>query len=607
MLELRGFRRPLRIAARITIGAVVVGITAFGIRAGTHPPPQASSSPPAVTTVPSSVEASDGARYRITNHLTRDAIADGGPEGRQWLLVWTADQDSNLPEPSSADPDFLAVVDVTEGSGSYGKVVNTVTIDSVTGNGPHNLQPLWHKGEKLYAGGILSDFTYIFDIERLPVVHLSGVVPATALRCGSVPANYSVLADGTAYATHLGSAATPGACEYTNGEVREGSGHRGSPGELVRISPSGEILSESPTSLAGGEQGTEIPSSPVFPGAATTWSCVNIPALARPTCANPYGVAVREDLDRLVLGDFAEFRHPLVPVRPPAFSVRDTVRVLDISDLDDPRLVSVTHLPDGPRTEIDVRLSEAFGSMAVTATNRPEHRGAFVGTTNGAIYYTPDITAADPRWRQVYDEYHAFTRLFPTGTPTSSGDSGGWTQVSPDDRFLFRVVMGGGPFSPGETDTGMLLVLDLEPLLSAGPDVTCVIDTPGETSGGGAEPDCPRLVSVVPIHVPTSGGPNPGAMDTFQVGPDGYFRQGDQVSRVAVANYFLAATGHGGDSRVCLYTASPDGQVALDTSFRDEHLDVPCLDFKRDSWPHGQTGSANPHGMVFAIADRDLR
>ena len=44
-----------------------------------------------------------------------------------------------------------------------------------------------------------------------------------------------------------------------------------------------------------------------------------------------------------------------------------------------------------------------------------------------------------------------------------------------------------------------------------------------------------------------------------------------------------------------------------DETFRDELNGQPCLDFKREIWPHGATGGANPHGVLFVVPDDDLR
>ena len=592
-LSLPRRRKRLLVAGATTVAVLIGTAVAVGVHASQQGPASGPLQPSGVITIPSSVTASDGERYRITNHLTQEVIADPGSERHQWLLAWVGDEDSNAPAQSTADPDFLAVIDVTKGSRTYGKVVNTVTIDSVLGNEPHHLQYQWRKGDKVYAGGILSGFTYVFDVERLPVVHLSGVVPSTALPCSSLPDAYQVLSDGTAYGTYMGGPQVSGPCEYTDGQIRVGNGFGGSPGAIVRIAPDGTVLSEAPAASAEDEGPT----------------CGNIPALEISTCANPHGIALREDLDILITGDFAEARNLIGGVLPDVMVIRDTMRVFDISDRNRPALLSVSHLPNGPREgwAPDERVAERWGPMEVATPHGAEHRGAFVSTLNGVVYYASDVTVAEPRWRVVYDDYNAFRELFPVDTPTSMIDGGSWIQVSPDNRFLFRIVLGGGANSPGEVETGMLLALDIQELLAAGADVECEISTLEEMAEGGSAPDCPRLASVVPIEDTTPGGPHWAVADLFELDGAGFYRESDRFHRIATTNYFLAATGTGGDHRVCLFDVSEQGELSLDTAFRDEHEGTPCLDFNRGTWPHGPTGNARPHGVLFAIADRDVR
>jgi hypothetical protein len=540
-----------------------------------------------------SVVGPDGQTYTVTNHITgetRRELSRGRPH--EWLLVWAGDASANQPDPTTSHPDFLAIVDATKGSPTYGHVANTVTLGPVTGNEPHHLQYEWHKGDTVFAGGLLSDMTYAFDVSALPEVRLRGVAPSTATPCGSAPDAYQVLSDGTAYATYLGGPDVSGSCRYSDGQTRVGNGFAGSPGEVVRLSRTGKVLSEAPAASTTNEGAT----------------CGDIPALPTPTCANPHGITVREDLNRLVTSDYAEARNLIggvLPSGPPI--IRDTVRVFDIKDRNHPRLLSVSHLAEGPRPVPDPILGEGYGVMETALTNAPRHRGAFAATLNGAVYYTPDITVPNPKWREVYDDSNAFTRLFPTDTPTSAIDGGSWLEVSPDDRFLYHLVLGGGYGSPGDTHTGMLYALDIHKLLASGNGARCHVDTVAETVSGGAEGDCPALVSTVGIHDETTGGPHWATMDRFQLGRDGHYRETDQTQRIATSEYFLAATGTDGNHKVCMFDVAPAGRLTADQSFRDENAGTPCLDFNRPNWPHGPTGDARPHGLLFVIADKDVR
>jgi hypothetical protein len=543
--------------------------------------------------VSSSVVGSDGATYTVTNHLTKQARTPApGHRRREWLLAWAGDAGAG--SQSSPDPDFLAVIDATPGTPAYGTVVNTLTIDSTFGNEPHHMQYVWHKGNKIYAGGILSDTTYVFDVGRLPQISLSGITLPSDTPCGSAPDAYAVAGDGTAYASYMGGPDISGPCTYTNGETRVGNGYAGSPGEIVHLGPNGRVLAE-------------VPAATTTPEDAQ--ACPDIPEVPVATCANPHGIAIREDLNLVVASDFAEIRDLLGTADPPAGVQRDTLRIFNIANRNNPRLVSVSHMPDGPRVEPFAVGEEPRGVMETSVTHQ-QHRGAFASTMGGgSIFYTPDITDPAPRWREVFDDETAFTSLFPTDTPTAGADAGAWLQTSPDDRFLYHVVMTGGVLAspPAHAESGMLYVLDIRPLLTAGKHTRCSIDTIEESSGGGAEPDCPKLVGAIPLNDPTSGGPHWAAMDNFRLGPDGLYHETSQVSRIAVSNYFVNAAHLDGDHRVCMATLTPQGAVSLDESFRDEYTGAPCVDFNRTRWPHGDRGAARPHGVLFTIADTDLR
>ncbi|WP_367323345.1 hypothetical protein [Streptomyces sp. HUAS ZL42] len=530
----------------------------------------------------------DGVEYTATNHLTKAA---NGP-GRKWLLVWAG------PAGQPA-PDFLAVVDATPGSPTYGQVANTVTTGPGTGNEPHHLQYMWHKGDRIYAGGILSDTTYVFDATALPALRLVGVNTPGQTPCGTLPDAYQVLSDGTAYATYMGGPDVSGPCTYTNGEVRVGNGAAGSPGEIVRIGEDGRTLAEIPAATEESEDPAQ---------------CGNVPELPASSCANPHGIAVREDLDIMVASDFAEARNFMTPESPLRENLaRQTVRVFDIKDRNNPRLMSVSKVHDGPRGALEKRpfFRESRVVMEVATTNRPGNRGAFVSSmAGGAVFYTPDITAKNPKWREVFDDTTAYRSFNRDQSVTGGGDNSSWLAVSPDDRYLFHTVMGQSvPYgAPLDGTTGMLYVLDIRKLLAEGKSTRCSVDQLNEAYAGGAERDCPELAGVVPIRDVTSGGPHWGTMDIFRRGGGGMYQETDQVRRIAVANYFVAGSfGGGGDHRVCMFDLNSKGRPVLDRRFRDENTGKPCVGFDRTSWPHGEYGDAQPHGVMFAVSDRALR
>src|SRR5690349_24059291 len=99
-----GFRKKL--TARLSIIVLTGALAAF---AGSRPAD-------ATVDWSSSVTASDGTVFTVTNHLTPAAF---GP-GREWLLAWAGPADRTA-------PDFMAVIDATRNSPTYGEVVNTLT------------------------------------------------------------------------------------------------------------------------------------------------------------------------------------------------------------------------------------------------------------------------------------------------------------------------------------------------------------------------------------------------------------------------------------------------------------------------------------------------
>src|SRR3954452_23731813 len=241
----RGRSLPLGLVLVMALGVLVI-LTNTGASAATR-------------VVRSTVTGSDGKTYWVTNHLVTSskaaqAAADNKPVGHhEYLLVWAGD--SNVGDTKGSDiqgtplginpvkttnedavddppaPDFLAVIDADKGSADYGKVVNTATVGPVEENEPHHMQYIWHKGDHIYAGGLFSSATCVFDVSKLPEIQLSGVSLPTDTPCGSIPDAFWTLPDGTAYGTYMGGPVAPGPCRYTDGQTRVGNGYGGSSGE----------------------------------------------------------------------------------------------------------------------------------------------------------------------------------------------------------------------------------------------------------------------------------------------------------------------------------------------------------------------------------------
>ncbi|HEY2204921.1 MAG TPA: hypothetical protein VGH99_10675 [Pseudonocardia sp.] len=572
----------------------------------------------------STIKGTDGKDYWVENHLVPGDVTEQHKalesKGKrpEYLIVWAGDENvgdtavntiHKLPGSLLKDtvdkvrnalpgPDFLAVLDATEGSPTYGKVLNTGTVGPLVENEPHHMQYVWHKGEKIYAGGLYSAATYVFDVSQLPNLKLSGISLPSNTLCGSVPDAFWVLKDGTAYGTYMGGPVAPGPCKYTHGEVRTGNGFAGTPGEVIRFGQKGQNLSEAPAAVAKGEDPR---------------LCLNTPSLPVPSCANPHGIQVREDLNSMVTSDYAEPRNIILdPLKNPSpFLRRPTIRTWDISDRNHPKVKSVAYLPVGPRADKSDPLHwEDRAIMETTVTNQPGHKGAFAQSMQGgAIFYTPDITSPNPVWREVFDDWAADKRF--KGGGSGPGDNAGWIQTSPDDKTLYHAIVGRqkgtlGPNDPGTT--GGVFALDITKLLDAGEHTKCDINTKDEAINGGDEHDCPTVRGTVTIGDNPAGGPHWGALDNLVQGDHGgLYHETDEPQRLATANYFVARTGLDGDHKVCMTDIHRDGKLSLDTSFKDEITGQTCINFNRKNWPHGAFGNAKPHSMLFVVADGDIK
>ncbi|HEX9713925.1 MAG TPA: hypothetical protein VGB52_15390 [Actinomycetota bacterium] len=539
--------------------------------------------------------------------------------GHPYLVVWTGDW--NAGDYAGADaadpagvlgrlsggppgPDFLAVIDADASSPRYGEIIQTVTVPGIV-NEPHHMQYSWRPGDRVFAGGLFSDTTFVFDVDRIPLVELVGMVGPADTPCGSVPDAYWVLGDGTAFGTYMGGPNVPGD-PRCNGGIN--NGFAGTPGSLVRIGRDGSVLGE--FSAAGD------PARPHPNDAGRPQRCVSNPPLARASCANPHGIQAREDLGLMITSDYAEPRNvPIDPASAPDPNVfRDTVRVWDIRNLNAPRLHSVSVMPVGsmaflPPDRVDAR--GVMGIMETTVTNMPEHRGAFASSMcGGQIYYTADITSQNPMWRQVFDATAA-ARALNSGVERVDGCVGaGWLQTSPDDSLLFQAVIGRSPGTLDQNDPGvpkMVYALDISELVDVPVAewtvdnlAVCTIDTEQEVSGGGDEPGCPAVAGAVDLGDPSTGGPHWGTIDLFSLSEEPDRISG--VTRIAVSNYFVARAGLDGDHRVCMVDVAADGSLSIDGGFVDERTGEPCTDFDRPDWPHGTFGPGKPHSMLFVIS-----
>jgi hypothetical protein len=562
----------------------------------------------------SRVQAGNGKMFAVTNHVVgKYAQQDIGGAPKEYLVVLASDENAadtagrdaralpgSLVDPADkarnalVGPDFLAVIDATKGSPSYGHLVNTATLSPLVYNELHHAQYTWHKGDTLFVGGLYTSTTYAIDVSALPMLKLRGVSLPTDTMCGSVPDAYYVFRDGTAYATYMGGPVLPGPCRYSDGSVRSGNGFAGSPGSVVRLDRNAKVLSISPAATPQGDR---------------AGTCADLPPTGKPSCANPHGIQARPDLNRMVTGDYVEPRNlilsPLPPASPKLF--RPTVRTWDISDRDHPKVTDVTYLPDEHADAKDPLYDENSATMEVTVTQRPADKGAFAQTMQGgAIFYAPDITVAHPHWRKVWDDGTAIHGYNPAWQDTrGAGTHGGWVQVSPTDHFLYHSTMGRhagilGPADPGTP--GGIMVINIAKLISAGAHPKCDLDK-------NVTRDCPTLGGAAALNPTVPGmGPHFGTVDNFAYGADGKYHETDHPGRLAGTDYFVSRAGsaYQDDHKLWVATVRRSGALSVDQDFNDSVDPSPGWDFNRQSWPHGPYGNAKPHKALFMVADHDV-
>lgn len=81
---------------------------------------------------------------------------DGSDREREYLYAWTAGADSTT-------PDFLAVIDVTEGSAEVGSIVTTVPVPGLR-NGPHHSEHEMGPDRRLFVNGFGTGQSWVFDM-----------------------------------------------------------------------------------------------------------------------------------------------------------------------------------------------------------------------------------------------------------------------------------------------------------------------------------------------------------------------------------------------------------------------------------------------------------
>jgi hypothetical protein len=158
---------------------------------------------------------------------------------REYLYLWTASADSTA-------PDFLAVLDVTEDSVRYGRLVTTTPVPGLA-NGPHHTEHEMPADGRLFANGFASGQSFIFDLSDPAQPRVDG-------QFGDVdgyahPHSFLRLPNGNVLGTFQMRHDTSGM----------------TPGGLVELTPRGERVRSASANAAGLDPATRVYSAGVVP------------------------------------------------------------------------------------------------------------------------------------------------------------------------------------------------------------------------------------------------------------------------------------------------------------------------------------------------------
>src|SRR5436309_13869968 len=108
--------------------------------------------------------------------------------GEPYLLVWAGDADRQ-------NGGFLAVLDADPTSPSYGKVLRTYPVRS-RGNEPQALLGAPRADRRVFASGVLTDRTFVFDVRQPLAARLVHIDEPGAGRRFGAPPDYVTLPHG---------------------------------------------------------------------------------------------------------------------------------------------------------------------------------------------------------------------------------------------------------------------------------------------------------------------------------------------------------------------------------------------------------------------------
>lgn len=188
--------------------------------------------------------------WRVTRHSLLALLAlgacaaparDSAPSesSRQYLYLWTASADTT-------QPDFLAVLDVTEDSGRYGRLVTTVPVPGRR-NGPHHTEHELAEDRLLFANGFGSGQSFIFDLSN-------PTQPRIAHQFGDLagfthPHSFIRLPNGHVLAAFQ--------MQHANGRML--------PGGLVEMTTAGDVVRSASAWTPGADTGLRVYSAGIIP------------------------------------------------------------------------------------------------------------------------------------------------------------------------------------------------------------------------------------------------------------------------------------------------------------------------------------------------------
>ena len=166
------------------------------------------------------------------------SAAQGQSADRDYLYLWTASADTT-------QPDFLAVLDVTEGEGDYGRLVTTLPVPGRR-NIPHHTE---HQlaSNILFANGFASGKTFLFDLSNPGQPSLAGTFDD--IEGYSHPHSYIRLPGGNVLATF---------------QMRHDAAGM-APGGLAELTPDGKLVRSGSANGEGVDPATRVYSAGVLP------------------------------------------------------------------------------------------------------------------------------------------------------------------------------------------------------------------------------------------------------------------------------------------------------------------------------------------------------